>query len=160
MNVVKSKKGVQWSCSDERLAEIVSQSTTVSDVCRAMGISVIGHNHRNVRDRVKALGLDTSHFVRYIGNKIPRRPLSELLVENSGCGSSKGRLKKRLIEAGLLTNECGECGQGPVWNGKPITLALDHINGIHSDDRLENLRVVCPNCHSQTSTYCGRNKRV
>ncbi|MGB2240169.1 MAG: HNH endonuclease [Pseudomonadales bacterium] len=53
---------------------------------------------------------------------------------------------------------CSSCGIGDEWNGKPITLQLDHINGVNNDHRLDNLRMLCPNCHSQTDTWCGRNK--
>lgn len=68
-----------------------------------------------------------------------------------------GKLKKRLIEEGLKENCCECCGLGLMWNGKPITLELDHINGISTDHREENLRLLCPNCHSQTDTFRGRN---
>jgi hypothetical protein len=66
---------------------------------------------------------------------------------------------RRLVAAGLKKYECEECGLGSVWNEKPIVHHLDHINGERRDNRLENLRVLCPNCHSQTPTYCGRNLR-
>lgn len=84
-------------------------------------------------------------------NKIP---LSEILVENSTY--SRGRLKNRLISERKLENKCAICGL-TEWNNKLIVLHLDHINGINNDNRLENLRLLCPNCHSQTLTYC-RNK--
>ena len=68
-------------------------------------------------------------------------------------------LKKRLLRAGLLTNACAVCGINQ-WQGRPLVLELDHINGVSDDHRLENLRLLCPNCHSQTDTYCGRNIRI
>ena len=71
---------------------------------------------------------------------------------------STRNLKERLIKEGILTKICSECGITDEWNNKPITLQLDHINGVRDDHRLENLRLLCPNCHSQTDTYCGRNK--
>lgn len=66
-------------------------------------------------------------------------------------------LKKRLLAEGLLEERCAECGISE-WNGRPLSLHLDHINGDRRDQRLENLRFLCPNCHSQTETYCGRNQ--
>jgi 5-methylcytosine-specific restriction endonuclease McrA len=81
-------------------------------------------------------------------------PLGELLVV--GRGTNRGHLKARLIKAGLLKHECAECGI-TAWRGKPLTLHLDHINGRNDDDRIENLRLLCPNCHSLTETYCGGN---
>jgi hypothetical protein len=83
-------------------------------------------------------------------------PLSEILVPNSSAQTN--RVKHRLFREGVLKKLCAECGLGPEWNGNPLTLQLDHINGDSRDHRLENLRVVCPNCHSQTLTYAGRNK--
>lgn len=67
-------------------------------------------------------------------------------------------LKKRLINSGKLLNICAICHQPPVHNGRPLTLQLDHINGIHNDNRIENLRILCPNCHTQTPTYGPKNK--
>ena len=89
--------------------------------------------------------------IRLIQEKIP---LKDILVENSTYQSSK--LKKRLIEEGIKKEHCEICGQGNTWNDKLLVLQLDHINGIHTDNRLENLRIVCPNCHTQTDTFCTR----
>ncbi len=83
-------------------------------------------------------------------------PLEEMLIEHSPHG--RGNIKNRLIKAGLLTQICAICGIGPVWNDRPLMLRLDHENGINDDYRLENLRLLCPNCDSQTDTYCGRNR--
>lgn len=82
-------------------------------------------------------------------------PLEEVLVENSTY--SRYNLKKRLLKAGFMPYVCGECGRGPEWNGKPLTLVLDHKNGVNNDNRAENLRYLCPNCNSQMPTFAGRN---
>lgn len=86
------------------------------------------------------------------------KPLQEMLIEH--CSHNRGNIKTRLISAGLLKNECAICHIGPLWNGKLLTLRLDHVNGINDDYRIDNLRLLCPNCDSQTDTYCGRNKKV
>ena len=67
-------------------------------------------------------------------------------------------LKRRIIEDNLIPYKCDKCGNQGEWLGKKLTLQIDHINGNHFDNRLENLRFLCPNCHAQTPTYAGKNK--
>ncbi len=81
------------------------------------------------------------------------KPLEEILVENSNY--HRASLKARLLALGILKNKCSSCGLGSEWNGKPLVLHIEHKNGIGNDNRLENLAILCPNCHSQTPTYCG-----
>jgi len=88
----------------------------------------------------------------------PRRePTQRYLVEDRLVNST--RLKTRLIEEGYLEDRCGKCGSLPEWNGEPLNLQLDHIDGNRRNNLLSNLRIVCPNCHSQTPTYAARNRR-
>lgn len=89
-------------------------------------------------------------------SKYVKKPIEDYLVNPSYMDST--HLKKRLLTENLLKAECSIC-KTTDWCGKPLTLHLDHINGVHHDNRLDNLRVLCPNCHSQTDTYCGRNPR-
>ena len=82
-------------------------------------------------------------------------PLALVMVENSTY--NRGNLKERLLAEGIKQPVCEMCGQGDVWNGRRMSLVLDHINGVHDDHRLENLRIVCPNCNATLETHCGRN---
>jgi len=90
--------------------------------------------------------------------EIKPRPLGMPLQQLLCSGKSRYNIKHRLIRAGLLRNYCDQCGISE-WRGKPLMAHIDHINGIRNDHRLENLRMLCPNCHSQTETYGGHNAR-
>jgi hypothetical protein len=87
-----------------------------------------------------------------------KTPIQDFLVENSSTMNSS-YLKNRLLKEGILKNKCALCGQGPEWNGKPLSLQLDHIDGVHNNNSPENLRLLCPNCHSQTVTFCRRKDK-
>lgn len=114
-------------------------------------------------DILKKYGIGANRFNAAIANGlIPSRQGFKFdpaihLVEGSTI--RRGTVKKYLIEEGILENKCALCPQGSEWNGKPLVLALDHENGISNDNRLSNLRLLCPNCHSQTETFAGRNAR-
>lgn len=139
----------------------IKESLTTAQALIKMGIAPVAgaYNHFNLR--VKMLQIDTSHFTgqRHTKGKIGctnRVLLSELLVEDS-IRTLTVSYKKRIIREGLLENKCDCCGLGCEWQGKPISLQIDHINGNHLDHRIENLRILCPNCHSQTDTFCSKN---
>lgn len=89
--------------------------------------------------------------------EVSARPLGRPLQELLGNGKARTNIKHRLMRAGLLKNRCSECGLRQ-WRNEPIVIQIDHINGVRGDYRLENLRMLCPNCHSQTETYGRRNR--
>jgi hypothetical protein len=147
------------SWDEEELVAAVAASDSVSDVIRQLGYTPNGGMHRMVLSYIRSAGLDTSHFTgtRWArGRRLPKRPLEEILVENSTYRGNS-TLRRRLVEAGLLAAECAHCGL-TTWRGEQLPLHLDHINGDHTDNRLENLRILCPNCHALTDTWCGRNR--
>jgi hypothetical protein len=149
--------------TDQDIIDAVRSSFSISQVLKALHLSPTGANYKGMHDHFARLGLDTSHFTGqgHLRGKThswtPKRPLSEILVENSTYRANN-KLKRRLLREGLLFNRCYECGLEPFWNGKLLVLVLDHINGNYSDYRLENLRLLCPNCHSQQETFAGRNR--
>ena len=146
-------------CSDDKFREIVADNFTVAGILRDLGRAFVGTNYKLIHREVERLGLDTSHWKGMAhGSGIQKKiPWENVLVRDSPYNLNKLR-KTRLIREGLLTNLCAVCGREPEWQGKKLVLVLDHINGIHTDHRLKNLRLVCPNCDSQLPTFCGRNK--
>ena len=139
----------------EELEKLVKESNSLSEILRKQGKSVSGSAVKILKDTLDNYGISYL-FLDEISISKKQIPLNEILVENRNYKSSD--LKKRLIKEGLKEDKCEICGCSNEWNGKPLILQLDHINGNHSDNRLENLRIVCPNCHSQTETFS--NKRA
>lgn len=154
----KRGRGVR-SCTDDEIRCAVARSRSFAEALVALGVRP-GGNQSRLRLRVEQLGLDSSHFLgqgwrRGATTPVVRAiPLQEVLVE--GRWTQTSTLKRRLMESGLKRWMCEMCLR-ETWNRRAIPLELDHMNGRRDDNRLENLRVLCPNCHAQTDTYRGRN---
>ena len=142
-----------------RVAEAVAASRSVADVCRYLGIDPVRHRDRTAR-AIERLGIDVTHFSGQAWRKgsveppVPAVPLSEVLRADRPAQSS--HMRRRLIADGLKEHRCESCDLAE-WLGQAIPLELDHVNGDRTDNRLENLRLLCPNCHALTPTYRGRN---
>jgi len=149
--------------TDEAIRDAVGVSTSIAQVLQRLGLSPTGANYKCMHAHFTRLGLDTTHFTGqgHLRSKnhswTPGQPLPDVLVAASTYRNTF-RLKIRLLRDGLLTNRCAVCGSPPVWQDKPLVMILDHMNGDNADHRLENLRLLCPNCNSQQATFAGKNK--
>ena len=157
-------RGRVRSWTDAQLCEAVANSRCMTEVLIRLGLRAVGGNHRTMKRWVAELRLDTSHFRvderrrigRDRGHALQVRPLETIFVEHSPASQ---RILRKYALLHIRPQRCALCGN-PGWhNGQPLSLQLDHINGTHDDNRLENLRWLCPNCHSQTPTFCGRSSR-
>lgn len=145
--------------SADELARAVAASRSWAAAARRLGVPG-GAGEKRVRGLALEARLDTSHLLgqgwkrgRADGGRVAE-PLSALLVRGRRIGTTK--LRHRLLREQVLEPLCASCGLG-TWLGAPIPLELDHLNGDRHDNRLENLRLLCPNCHARTDTYRGRN---
>ena len=150
----------QRKYNKKELEEAVKNSWSIAEVLRRLNIIPAGGNYFTIKRYIKLWNIDTSHFTGQLWNKgkhaicNPAKSLQEILKEDSIYQSYK--LAKRLIKEGIKESKC-ECCNLSKWQNKPIPLELHHINGIHSDNRLENLQLLCPNCHALTDSYRGKN---
>ncbi len=155
-------KGRSWTTKD--LKRAIKNSTSIRQVITKLGLIPAGGNYEHVSRRIKESKLSTTHFKGKAWNKgmrIPRAPiysLEEILVQNSHFGLY--RLKERLFKLELKKRQCEECGWAQISADGRIPIELDHINGDRHDNRIENLRILCPNCHSLKLTHRGRNKAI
>jgi conserved domain protein len=153
-------KSIIWTLSKEEIQDKVNQCNSISDMLEAFGYQRSNGSMSKVMKKViDTYNIDTSHFRSFKRtNQKPIYSLEEILVPNSKY-ENIARLKKRILKAGLLKYECECCGNKGEWNGKPLVLQLDHKDGNHNNHSIENLRFLCPNCHSQTNTYSGKNAK-
>ena len=143
----------------EEAIYIMYNSNHIAEFLEKIGERVGGSGYKRFYEYCKKYNINYNDYFKYEIKKPINlnKPIEQILVENSTY-SNTNHLKKKLFKLKLLENKCAECGIADEWNGKKISLHMDHINGINNDNRLENLRILCPNCHSQTDTYCGRNR--
>ena len=152
---------MKHSYSVEEFKKAVEESYSIAQTLTKLGLSPRGVNYRVFKKFEKLYNIDTSHFtgqghLKGKSHNFNTTPLSEILVKDYEYSSNK--LRKRLITEGLKEHRCECCGLNE-WLGDLIPLELDHIDGDHYNNTLENLKILCPNCHAKTPTYRGKNKR-
>ncbi|MEU6808320.1 HNH endonuclease signature motif containing protein [Streptomyces sp. NPDC046831] len=150
--------GRQLRPSRDELRSAVAESVSLAEVLRRLELGSHGTQRARLRQWIADDKLSTAHFLGQAhrrGKPSPTalRPEGVLVRHEAGHRTSTRRLRQALRAVGV-PEQCARCGTGPEWFGRPMTLEIDHINGDWSDDRQENLRLLCPNCHAITSTWC------
>ena len=155
-------RGRRRSWTEADLIVSVAESWSMAQVLRRLGLRPAGGNYEQIKAVMATLGLDSSHWTgqAHLRGKtnpnVPRRPLDSIL--RNGVSFQSNKLRKRLLREGLLKPVCSNCG-GLEWLGQPIPLELDHLDGDKNNNQIDNLRLICPNCHALTPTYRGKNAK-
>lgn len=158
---IKTRINVKNKYRKESLAKIVESSYTYTECLRKLGINNFGSSTNTLKKYIKLYNLNTNHFKNSVYVTIEKNtiPLEDILIEKSTY-KNRTHLKERLYKEGLKERKCELCNQGEIWNDKKMSLILDHINGINNDNRIKNLRIVCPNCNATLPTHCRGNNNI
>jgi 5-methylcytosine-specific restriction endonuclease McrA len=154
------RKHIIWSFDKDDLQNILNESKSYVELFDNLNLKVSKSLIKMLQYRIKVDNLDRSKFLENVPKKRfqEEKNMEDILIVNSTYINSCN-LKKKLLKHGLLEYRCSICNNDGTWNDSEITLQLDHINGISNDNRIDNLRLLCPNCHSQTETYAGKKKK-
>jgi hypothetical protein len=146
--------------TEQQLRQAISDSSSMRQVLLKLNVAPYGGNYAVLRKAIKVFKLNIDHFTGQGWRKnkkfVPKRPIEEYLENKFPIQSNK--LRKRLLKEGVFDYMCSDCGS-KTWKKQPIPLELDHIDGNNNNNRLSNLRLLCPNCHALTPTYRGRNSK-
>lgn len=159
---MRRKTSIIWKMPEEDFINLIKTSQTMSQVLRYFGMENKGSNYQTCKSRIKYLNLDTSHFLGRIESYkfhrcVTKEEFLNRLINNSS--NKRSDVKRFLIKFNLIPYICSNCDNKGEWNGKKLSLQLEHKNGTSNDDRLENLEFLCPNCHSQTDTFAGKSQK-
>lgn len=140
----------------ENIEVLVQRFTCIADVLRYVGLPINSGNYRTFHKYRRKWNIDISHFsLRRVDEFRHPIPFEKIFVEN--CSHSQNALRNAVFRHNIIEYKCSKCDNSGKWQGADLSLHIDHINGINNDNRIENLRFLCPNCHQQTSTFGSKN---
>ena len=161
---MRPKTSPIWKVPEDQFRQIITNADSIGEALKQFGLINKGANYKTLHRRCIVIGLNLESITKRWRAKImnnlhnfKRQPIEKILTVNSTF--NRTNLKARLIKEKLLIEKCTICGLLPMWNSSKLTLILDHINGISTDNRLMNLRLLYPNCNSQQSTFAGRHNK-
>jgi len=159
---MKKKTSIFWTIPKEEFQTLLNECYSFSDILKKKNMCVTGHQYKVIQERIKTDNLNISHFdltkCEGAKNRIKNKEIKNESLFQDDSVSHTCTAKRRILKCNLIPYECQICKNKGQWENNPLSLQLDHINGIRNDHRLENLRFLCPNCHSQTKTY-GKKRR-
>lgn len=160
--IERMKRSVVWSISTTDFIDLVKKSNSIQDLCRYFKLELKGGNYGTIKRRIRKENVDISHFNRHRHTDFNHISKNQFLSEiHTYQNKPNYWMKKKLLEFNLLKNKCELCELVNFWNDKPLVLQLDHKDGNRKNTALDNFRLLCPNCHSQTETYSmGTRRRV
>lgn len=152
----------RYKYNETQLREALASASCWSDIYRSLGVTVCDHNKRGIVNLAQHHNITIPSFTKEELNKAYRRGKKGWVAADIFCENSKyarPNLRSAVLKYSTIQHYCcSKCNIDPEWEGEPLTLELDHVNGISTDNRVENLRWLCPNCHTQTKTYKGKNR--
>jgi Zn finger protein HypA/HybF involved in hydrogenase expression len=161
---MKAKTSIIWKMPITEFKELVKTASSISEILRQFSFQNKGNNYKTIKNRCEKESISLEHIKLGLNSNknrkffVAKTPLKELFVENSSF--NRTHLKERIIKENLIEYKCRDCGNEGQWENKKLSLHLEHINGISDDNRKNNLCFLCPNCHSQTTTFAGKKKRA
>lgn len=140
--------------NESLLRDTVNRCSNPAQVLEELGLNAGSGNYVTLKKYCKKFGIE---IVLGKSKRVKRRPILEMFTKD--CEIARHHIKRRIIKDNLIPYECAKCKNKGEWDNKPLSLQLEHKNGVNNDNRLENLEFLCPNCHSQTDSYAGKGKK-
>lgn len=149
--------GIRYNFNEKELIKICNESNSMVEAAQKLSLPYSTFARHAKRLNVYKPNQGGKGYKKAWNKTSKEDFINNILIENSPWNGKGQKVKKFLIEYGLKVDKCEICGLGNIWNNKKLVLQIDHINGIKTDNRIENLRIVCPNCHTQTDTFSSAN---